>query len=242
MITKFNKEEQRTTKLDVATSSTSVASPKEIIDLDLRPFQEALASSASFELAATPTLNRAMVERAVITFFDNGEAAKQRYKIAIRINLKDEPLKDSPEFIAPLTKDGRSFRRYSAPGTRDDLIDFHDEMRKYVKQQGIENKPYFGKFHLNQNAWGNGISKIQVEPYSYACVWYDGEGWSGVIKVYDFILPFDLFNTNITEKQTKMGVKSTYLWQNPKYEKQTRPLTWAQRRQQKNSINGNSNH
>lgn len=233
MITKFNKEEQRTTKSNGSTSSTSVAPPESNIAFDLLPIQEAQASTSPLELAATPTLNRAMVERAVITFFDNGETAKQRYKIAIRLNLKDEDTKNSPEFIAPLTKDGRTFRRYSAPNTKDDLIDFHNEMRQYVKQQGVDNKPYFGKFHLNQNNWGNGMSKIQVEPYSYACVWYDGEGWSGVVKIYDFVFSFDLFNTNITEKQTKMGVKSTYLWQNPKYEKTQRPLTWAQKRAQK---------
>lgn len=230
MITKFNKEEQRTTKSNGSTTSTSVATPEINVVSGLLPDGEALASGAPIELAATPTLNRAMVERAVITFFDNGETAKQRYKIAIRLNLKDEDTKTSPEFIAPLTKDGRTFRRYTAPGTRDDLIDFHNEMRQYVKQLGVDNKPYFGKFHLNQNNWGNGMSKIQVEPTSYACVWYDGEGWSGVVKLYDFVLPFDLFNTNITEKQTKMGVKSTYLWQNPKYEKTQRPLTWAQKR------------
>jgi hypothetical protein len=233
MITKFNKEEQRTTKSNESPTAPLMASPSGISVSDFLPVQEAQASSVSLELAAAPTLNRGMIERAIITFFDNGESANQRYKIAVRINLKDEPLDESPEFIAPLTKDGRSFRRYTAPGTRDDLIDFHNEMRQYVKQQGVENKPYFGKFHLNNKDWGKGKSKIQVEPYSYACVWYDGEGWSGVIKVYDFLLPFDLFNTNVTEKQTKMGVKSTYLWQNPKYEKTTRPLTWAQKRMKK---------
>jgi len=230
MITKFNKEEQRTTKSNGSTSSSSVASPSETLVSDFLPIQEAQASITPLELAPTPILSKSMIERAVITFFDNGETAKQRYKIAVRVNLKDEDTKTSPEFIAPLTKDGRSFRRYTAPGTRDDLIDFHNEMRVYVKQLGVDNKPYFGKFHLNQNNWGNGISKIQVEPYSYASVWYDGEGWSGVVKIYDFVLPFDLFNTNITDKQTKMGVKSTYLWQNPKYEKTQRPLTWAQKR------------
>lgn len=230
MITKFNKEEQRTTKSNESTPSLEVASPMKTIITDFLPLKEAQASVTSLELAPTPTLTKSMVERAVITFFDNGDTAKQRYKIAIRLNLKNEDHKDSPEFIAPLTKDGRSFRRYTAPGTRDDLLDFHNEMRQYVKDLGVDNKPYFGKFHLNQSNWGNGLSKIQVEPYSYACVWYDGEGWSGVAKVYDFLLPFDLFNTNVTEKQTKMGVKSTYLWQNPRYEKNQRPLTWAQRR------------
>lgn len=233
MITKKNKEEQSCTKTDSVTSSFSLASPIDPYVVDLQPVQEAIASNASLELAATPILNRDMVQRAIITFFDNGETAKQRYKIAIRINLKDEPLDQSPEFIAPVTKDGRAFRRYTAPGTRDDLIDFHNEMRQYVKEQGIDNKPYFGKFHLNHKDWGQNKSKIQVEPYSYACVWYDGEGWSGVVKIYDFILPFDLFNTNVTDKQSKLGVKSTYLWQNPKYEKKSRPLTWAEKKRQR---------
>lgn len=230
MITKKDKERQMRT---MATSSFSLASPNEPFVVDLRPVQEAQASNASLELAATPTLCKSMIEKAFITFFDNGENAKQRYKIAIRLNLVDDGSDDlTPEFIAPVTKDSRSFRRYAAPNTRDDLIDFHNEMRIFVKEQGIDNKPYFGKFHLNHKNWTNKKSKIQVEPLCYACVWYDGEGWSAVIKLYDFILQFDLFNNNITANQVKMGVKSTYIWQNPKYDKKTRPLTWAEKRKQ----------
>ena len=232
-----NKEKQRTTKQNVATSSFDLASPIQGISLQEMPAEEALASGNSVIGAPTPTLTRNMVKRALITFFDNGETAKQRYKLNVRLNLIDEPLDNSPEFIAPITKDPRSFRRYTAPGTRDDLIDFHNEMRTYVKEQGVENKPYFGKFHLNHQDWKEGRSKIQVEPYSYACVWFDGEGWSGVVKIYDFILPFDLFTTNVSQKQSKQGVKSTYLWSNPKYEKNDRPLTWAEQRALKNKEN-----
>ena len=228
MITQYKKEEQRKTKLDQLTTSSSLASPNETLVSDLQPVQEAIASSVPLDVAPAP-MTRQMVERAIVTFFDNGEGAKQRYKIAIRVNLKDENQNESPEFIAPMTKDGRSFRRYSAPGTRDDLVGFHDEMRRYVKTL-TDNKPYFGKLHLNNKKWTMGASKIQVEPHCYACIWYDGEGWSGVIKVYDFILPFDLFNNNVTASQAKMNVKSTYLWQNPKYEKKNRPQTWAERR------------
>jgi hypothetical protein len=228
MITKKNKEEQSRT---METSSFSLASPIDPYVVDFQPVQEATASSESLELAATPILNRSMVKRALVTFFDNGESAKQRYKIAIKLNFVSD--EETPEFIAPVTKDSRAFRRYTAQGTRQDLVEFHDEMRRYVKQQGVDNKPYFGKFHLNHKDWSNGKSKIQVEPYSYACVWYDGEGWTSVIKLYDFIIQFDLFNTNVTANQSKMGVKSTYLWQNPKYEKTQRPLTWAEKRKQK---------
>lgn len=228
---KKNKEEQKITKLDMATSSFYMASPNGIVVSGEMPVQEALASIVSEIQTPAPMLEKSMVERAIITFFDNGEDAKQRYKIAIRLNLKDEPASESPEFIAPLTKDARTFRRYSAPGTRDDLIAFHDEMRLYVRSLGIDNKPYFGKFHLNHGKWGEGRAKIQVEPLSYATVWYDGEGWCGVVKLYDFVLKFDLFQNNITQRQQKNGVKSTYLWLNPKYSRQSRPLTWAERRQ-----------
>ncbi len=231
MITKKDKERQMQT---MVTSSSSLASPIEPYVVDLLPVQEALASTASLELAATPTLQKSMVEKAFVTFFDNGPDAKQRYKIAIRLNLVDDGSDDlTPEFIAPITKDPRSFRRYAATGTKQDLIDFHIEMRGYVKELGVDNKPYFGKFHLNHKNWSNKKSKIQVEPYCYACVWYDGEGWSAVIRLYDFIIQFDLFNTNVTANQTKMGVKSTYIWQNPKHDKSTRPLTWAEQRKQK---------
>jgi hypothetical protein len=230
MITNDNKEEQKITKSNGSTSSTSVASPTATVSQEVLPLEEALASGDAVKSEPAPVLDRSMIERAMITFFDNGETAKQRYKIAIRINLKDVSSQLHPEFIAPLTKDGRSFRRYSAPGTRDDLIDFHNELRIHVKQQGVDNKPYFGKFHLNHKNWGEGQNKIQVEPLSYASVWYDGEGWSGVIKLYDFVLPFDLFTNSITKRQSLLNVKSTYLWQNPKYERTQRPLTWAQKR------------
>jgi hypothetical protein len=224
------KQEQRTTKQNLATSSFDLASPISDISKDLLPAGKALALSEIETSAPTPMLSRDMVERAIITFFDNGEGVKQRYKLAIRLNLKDELLKDSPEFIAPLSKDPRTFRRYAAPGTRNDLIDFHDEIRVYVKEQGVENKPYFGKFHLNHSNWSNQKAKIQVEPNCYASMWYDGEGWGGIVKLYDFVLKFDTYSDNITLKQSKMGVKSTYLWINPKHDKTQRPLTWAQRR------------
>jgi hypothetical protein len=234
---KKDKERQRTTKLDDDTSSLLLAKPVsgevESYVCEETPTQEALASMPSELAAPTPTLTKSMVERAVITFFDNGDQIKQRYKISVRLNLKDEPSLDSPEFIAPLSKDPRTFRRYSAPGTRDDLIQFHDEMRIYVKELGVENKPYFGKFHLNHKQWAEGRAKIQVEPLSYAAVWYDGDGWSGVIKLYDFILNFDLFANNITHKQQQKGVKCAYLWQNPKYSRENRPLTWAEQRSKK---------
>ena len=136
MITKKDKEEQRRTKSDVDLLSSSglaslSASPlggSQEINVSLEEAKgKALASSIAIEQAPTPTLHRDMVQRALITFFDNGEKAKQRFKIAVRLNLKDEPSNESPEFIAPITKDGRAFRRYSAPNTRDDLIDFHNE-------------------------------------------------------------------------------------------------------------------
>ena len=229
-MTNYYKEEQTITKQNVATSSLDLASPITDISKDLLPAGKAIASGIGEVAAPTPTLDRDMVERAILTFFDNGEGSKQRYKLAIRLNLKDEPLDQSPEFIAPLSKDPRTFRRYAAPGTRDDLIEFHDEIRRYVKSKGVDNKPYFGKFHLNHNNWTNQKAKIQVEPNCYASVWYDGECWSGIVKLYDFILPFDLYSDNVTQKQIKSGVKSGYLWQNPKYQKAQRPLTWAERR------------
>jgi hypothetical protein len=229
-MTNNNKEEQITTKQNMATSSFDLASPIEDISKDLLPAGKAIALSQVDVAAPTPILTRDMIERAVITFFDNGEGSKQRYKLAIRLNLKDEPLKDSPEFISPLSKDPRTFRRYAAPGTRDDLIEFHNEIRVHVKEKGVENKPYFGKFHLNHSNWTNQKAKIQVEPNCYASIWYDGDCWSGIVKLYDFLLKFDTYSDNITLKQSKMGVKSTYLWINHKHDKQQRPLTWAQRR------------
>jgi hypothetical protein len=208
----------------------SVIPSGKINDFGFDPMTGVLPSGNHIVAAPTPILDRSMVERCVISLFDNGEQSKQRYKLTIRLNLKDEAQSNSPEFIAPMSKDPRSFRRYSPVGTREELVDFHNEIRKYVKGQGIDNKPYFGKLHLNNENWELGRKSIQVEPLCFASVWYDGEGWSGIIKMYDFLLPFDLFSDHLTAKQKSMNVKSTYLWLNPKYQKSRRPLTWAERR------------
>jgi hypothetical protein len=228
MTTKNNKEQQRTTNSNSEIPSLSLASPREISSLEEKPLGEALASVPVEKQTPTPILTHKQVERAVITLFDNGEQTSQRYKIAVRLNLVDQPQKSSPEFIAPLSKDPRTFRRYASPGTREDLIDFHNEMRLLVKKQGCDRKPYFGKFHLNHRDWGAGQSKIQVEPYCYASVWYEDEGWRAVVRIYNFALELDLFTEQITPKQKQQNVKAQYLWLNPRYQRQQRPRTWAE--------------
>jgi hypothetical protein len=169
-------------------------------------------------------LDATQIDRALIQLFDNGETARQRYKLKTRINLHDKS--DNPEFIAPMTKDFRNFKRYIPAEGREAVLEYATEIRKKIKAQ-FGSYPYIGKFHLNN---GSGAS-IQVEPNTLAAVWYNAEegGWSGVLMIQDWIYHFDLFKDYLTDKQKIIGVKAQTLYINPEHDKRVRPLTWAQR-------------
>lgn len=172
----------------------------------------------------TPVLTRDMVKSAIVQLFDNGEDAVQRYKLKIRLNLVDG---EDVEFIANLTKDMRNFKKYHPEASKELIIEMANEERKIIKKQ-YGSYPYVGKFHLNQK---QSLQRNQIEPFTLAVVYWDADakGWSGVLKVYDFVIEFDLFTEFVTEKQKKSGVKSQSTWTNPKYQA-PRPMTWAERR------------
>lgn len=176
--------------------------------------------------APTPPapLNADQIKGCIFQLFDNGETARQRYKFKIRVNLTD---KTNPEFIASLTKDFRNFKKYIPEPYRQDIIDMVSEERHRIKRL-TGSFPYCGKLHLNTGMTGT----KQIEPDTFVIVWWDPEekGWSGIIKFQNWAHEFDLFTEYLTAKQKAMGVKCQDNWQNPKYDKKVRPLTWAQQR------------
>jgi hypothetical protein len=175
-----------------------------------------------------PILNEDMISRAVIQFFDN-EGQKQRYKVKIRFNLVD---KENPEFIATLTKDWSNFKKYIPAECREHIMESAREFRAAIKKN-YETIPYMGKFHLNtgkQQGTTRGFTNI--EPYTMVFVWFDSANsqWQYAIQFYDFHHKGTFDETYVTPAQKKVGVKSQYLYINPKYDQAKRPKTWAQQR------------
>lgn len=206
--------------------SLGIASYEALSPLDFS--QQAETKSLSLLAATAPTpLTRDQIRSCVYQLFDNGEQALQRYKFKIRINLVDGT---NPEFIASLTKDFRNFKKYIPEPNRQEVIDMVSIERKRIKKQ-FGHYPYCGKLHLN-NSTTNRTATNQIEPDTFVIVWWDPEekGWSGIIKIQDWAHEFDLFEQYLTAKQKAMGVKCQDNWQNPKYDKRVRPLTWAQQR------------
>ena len=175
-----------------------------------------------------PILNEDMISRAVIQFFDN-EGQKQRYKVKIRFNLVD---KENPEFIATLTKDWSNFKKYIPAECKDYIMESAREFRAHIKKN-YETTPYMGKFHLNtgkQQGTTRGFTNI--EPNTMVFVWFDSTNsqWQFYIQFYDFQYKAAFDETYVTPAQKKVGVKSQYLYINPKYDQVKRPKTWAQQR------------
>lgn len=175
-------------------------------------------------LQAAPVLDEDQVLRCVIQLFDNGEGQRQRYKLKVRLNLKDG---SNAEFVAPLTKDRRNFVRYIPEPGRSEIIKAADQFNKQIKSKYNVNA-WLGKPHFNRGR-SQTKTRNQVEPESFVGVYYKQQerSWAGILKIYDFAILFDLYN-DMTFKQSLSGVKGQTLWINPKYQ-QPRPPTWAQR-------------
>jgi len=191
--------------------------------LECQQEEELLDSKAEPNFVPAPILNNDQVERCLIQLFDNGEDAKQRYKLKMRLNLTN---KTNVEFVANLTKDRRNFTRYIPEDGRENIVKMADQFAKEVKKD-YDVRPWLGKPHFNR---GKGTSKTrnQIEPQSFVGVYRDQKesAWSGMIKIYDFLIVFDLYDS-MTMKQTLAGVKGQMLWINQKYQL-PRPKTWAQ--------------
>lgn len=155
----------------------------------------------------TPILQEQDVARCLVTWYDNGERTRQRYKLAIRIN-PTENQSEAWDFIANCNKDPRVFRRY-CPDRETRL--FGDEMRQYVKNK-TGNYPYLGKIHANYHWNPNGDQYNSTESDSGAAVWWDGTGWRCVVKIYDYIKDIALYTDRLTQKQKLSNVKATGIW------------------------------
>jgi len=178
-------------------------------------------------LAPTPMLDIDMVDTAIVQLFDNGEAAAQRYKLKIRLNLQDG---ENPEFIANLTKDRRNFKKFIPEECREEILAMADAARTRIKEV-TGSYPYIGKFHYNEGH-GAHSHRTQIEPHTLAVVWFNpvDKAWSCSVNLYNFNAKLDLFTDHVTEKQKKTNVKAQATWQHPRIQKQNRPKTWAERR------------
>jgi len=197
---------------------------------DIPPQEEPFCSQeGNLSEENLPVLNEDMIARAVIQFFDNGEDAKQRFKIKVRFNLVD---KENPEFIATLTKDWSNFKKYIPAECKEHVMEYARQLRADIKDK-YNIVPYMGKFHLNIGKQA-GTSKgfTNIEPNTLAFVWYDNVNsqWKYFIMFYDFIRNGTFDATHITPAQAKAGVKTQDLYINPKYDTVKRPKTWAQQR------------
>jgi hypothetical protein len=213
-----------TSSLGLVANAPSVADESTLIGLPLERGQREEDYESGI-VCPPPSLDEDQIDRAVIQLFDNGEAAKQRYKLKVRINLHGND--ENPEFICPMTRDFRNFKKYIPEDGKAEVLELATRIRKHIKSK-YEKYPYMGKFHLN-NGSGAGI---QVEPNTFGAVWYDNEenGWSGILMIQDWIYEFDLFKEYVTAKQKAAGVNSQTLFTNLKHCQKARPKTWAEKR------------
>lgn len=226
----YNIEEQRITKYNILEGLASPSSfgleayASQSPLLECQQEEGLLDPKAEPETPEAPILDESHVTRCLIQLFDNGETARQRYKLKIRINLRDG---SNAEFVAPLTKDRRTFTRYIPEPGRNDVIKYADQFAKEVKRDHNV-RTWLGKPHANLGR-SSKKTRNQIEPESFVAVYYDQieHGWSGVIKIYNFVILFDLYD-DMTLKQKLSGVKGQTLWINSKYQL-PRPKTWAQR-------------
>jgi hypothetical protein len=173
-------------------------------------------------------LTEDFVKRAPIQLWDNGEDQFRRYKLKVRLNLEDG---ENPEFIANLTKDFRNFKKYIPAECKDRIVQQASQLRADIKNRfGVY--PHMGKFHLASSFKAGKRQTNQIEPWTFAAVWWDPEekGWSGLLCIHDFLLEFDLFENNLTAKQKAAGCKAATLYINPKHTTIQRPKTWAEKR------------
>lgn len=217
---------------DFISSSVGIEAYASLVQVPLEsPLDSAKGEGAlpckSVEATAPTPLDEDQIKSCICQLFDNGEQSTQRYKYKIRLNLTDGT---NPEFIASLTKDLRNFKKYVPGPNRQQIIDTAMAERKRIKAM-TGNWPYIGKLHLNSGYSGQ-RKTIQVEPDTLVVVWWDAEerGWSGAVMIQNWVYEFDLFEQYVTAKQKAQGVRAQTNWQNPKYGKKNRPLTWAEQR------------
>ena len=143
------------------------------------------------------------VDRCLITFYDNGENSRQRYKLGITINPNAAP-NEKWEFIANLNKDRRIFMRNIPDENADFVRDFGNTMRDSVKRR-FRVYPMLGKVHENSKVAG---STNQKEDGCAAAVYWTGSSWMVTIMLWEYIIAdIELVDSILTEKQKRDNVK-----------------------------------
>lgn len=161
-------------------------------------------------LTEDPAITPQMVDRCLLTFYDNGEqpkgSKKQRYKLGITINPQ-EATNERWEFIANCNKDRRIFVRNMPEKNRDITIQFADEMRRTCKHK-YNSYPMIGKVHANAK-WTDGEeSRSQKEDGCAVAVYWTGLHWRATVMLWDYLVECDLFTHNLSPAQTRKNVKA----------------------------------
>lgn len=163
-----------------------------------------------------PAITPDMVDRTLLTLYDNGEqpkgAKKQRYKLGITINPTEAP-GDKWEFIGNLNKDRRIFVRNLPEKNRTQTIEFADGMRRKCKEL-YGSYPMIGKVHANAKWQDGDESMSQKEDGCAVAVYWTGVSWKATIMMWDYVVDADLFSHNLSAAQIKKNVKaaSAVIW------------------------------
>ena len=203
---------------DASISSNEDTTPDEQVHLERgQEGQELLDSESGLEKPETPqgftedpAITPDMVDRCLLTFYDNGEqpkgSKKQRYKLGITINPVEAP-GERWEFLGNCNKDRRIFVRNMPEKNRTPTIEFIDGVRAVCKAK-FNSYPLIGKVHANAK-WTDGEeSKSQKEDGCAVAVYWTGVSWKACIMMWDYIIEADLFSHNLSPSQTKKNVKA----------------------------------
>lgn len=152
---------------------------------------------------ANPAILPEEVDRCLLTFYDNGEQARQRYKLNITINPNTAP-NERWEFTANLNKDRRIFMRNIPEENAQFVRDFGNLMRERTKAQ-YQCYPMLGKIHSNSKR-ANAIN--QKEDGCAAAVYWTGAEWRATVMLWEYLLnDVPLTDSLVTKAQKNSNVK-----------------------------------
>ena len=218
-IDNIDKKENRE---NIANTSSSWPGGKAAVN-DLTQGEAKPDSSVGIQAATPEDPNLDNTLRIVSQIFYNNNST-QKHKIKVKMHHNDQ---DPTEWIASMNTDPRVFRKYNNIELAREWI--AGVRANFSIEKGFK-KPYYGKFHLHRD--GNGVVEgTQKEPGCFAAMAYnkDDQSWYAMIKIYDFVKLFE-YDYNYTSTQQTQGVKAQIVWNNPRLQKQKRPLTYAERK------------
>lgn len=145
------------------------------------------------------------VDRCLLTFYDNGEGKRQRYKLGITIN-PNSATNERWEFIANLNKDPRIFRRNIPEENRQLVYDFGTELRNQCKS-AYRVYPMLGKIHDNSKLT-SADTVNQKEDGCAAAVYWTGSEWCASVMLWEYVIHnIPLTDSMLTERQKKQNVR-----------------------------------